>query len=64
MVRHIAELKSVIDKWTGNFHIEHGTPHTVAIQMCKEFMGWLEGDLKIQEEQLKAQKEQEEPKAE
>lgn len=55
MLRTIAELKTVVDKWVGNLHLDPSIPHEIAIQMCDQFKEWLTNDkaakLKAQEEQ-------------
>lgn len=62
MFRTIAELKSVIDKWVGNLHLDPQIPHDIAILMCEQFIAFLKTD---KEAKLKAQQEKsQEPKAE
>ena len=61
MIKVIAELKSVVDKWVGNLHLDTNIPHKIAIQMCEQFIEFLKKD---EEEKIKAQQFQDEIKTE
>ena len=43
MLRTIAELKAVVDKWVGNLHVDPNTPVPVVKDMCAQFVKYLEG---------------------
>ncbi len=44
MIKIFAELKSVVDKWVGNLHLDPNIPHDIAVLMCEEFIAFLKKD--------------------
>lgn len=55
MLKMVAELKTVVDKWVGNLHLDPNIPHEIAMQMCDQFKEWLKSD---KEAKVKAQQEE------